>query len=609
MSRALSRRFLLSPGSVSARTTGLRLARLAGAALTLNGCALSDDYFVDPNFGAGRPVIASGNAGGTAGGQAGRPASAGTASGGVPTGGTAGGKPAAAGGGADSGGSAMGGTSAGSTATGGTETGGIATGGANSGGSASGGTETGGIATGGTDSGGSASGGTETGGMATGGANSGGSAPGGTSTGGASTAGGGTVGTSAGGTAGGAGGTPTCTKATCSGQCCGTACVNVASDPANCGACGTTCNVGRTCSTSKCAGGWIPMAPPPAGFAGRERAAYTTFNNKLFVFGGANASGTALGDAAIYDPATNTWTLVTAIANAPSPRWGATAVWTGTEILVYGGRATTSGAALMSGASYDPATGQWSPIATGSVGHVHPVGGASSSQAVFWGGWGATTATLVGTAERYTVAANSWQAASTTPSSPGALQDPAWAFTGTDLYLWGGLSGGITRTNQAWSYSLTTNSWTSLTATGTTARSGAFGAWDTHSFFAWAGRSTTGATNTGWYYYGGVWTAMGGTGAPTARYAMHRQAGWTFVLEAGNIVFLGGFDTNGNPLTDGSRYYSTPTSGGATWNAITDWNSGEQHLWGVAAYAGGEVIVWGGINGTAVTATGDRWAP
>jgi hypothetical protein len=437
--------------------------------------------------------------------------------------------------------------------------------------------------------------------MTTGGANPGGSNTGGAAAGGAATGGAPSGGTGTGGAS--------CTAATCSGTCCDTACVNLASDPAHCGSCTTVCNVGRTCGTGKCAGGWLPMAPPPAGFVARQKAAYTTFNDKLFVFGGADANNVALGDAAIYDPATNTWTLVTA-PNAPSPRWGATAVWTGAQILVFGGRSIGTAPALADGASYDPAAAQWSAMNSDSVGHTFPVGGASSSRAVFWGGWGATATTLVGSAERYDISGNSWQAAPSASPAPGAVQDPAWAFTGTNLYLVGGLVGGTTRTTSASSYSLTSNTWTALAAAPTGfSRSGSFGAWDTHSFFAWAGRDGTGARNDGYYYYGGTWSTMGGTGAPTARYASHRQTGWAFVIDAGNIVFLGGLDTYGNPLTDGSRYYSTPTSGGPNWISITGWLSGEQHLWAVAGYAGGEVLVWGGIDGTQVTATGDRWAP
>lgn len=352
----------------------------------------------------------------------------------------------------------------------------------------------------------------------------------------------------------------------------------------------------------------MTMASPPPGFSGRLRAGFVTFNDKLFIFGGGN-NNVALGDAAIYDPATDSWSLVVDMTNAPSARWGATLLWTGREILVYGGRATLSGPALTSGASFDPATGLWSPIASGLVGHVLAIGGATASQAFIWGGWGATTgSTLVGTAERYTTDTAAWAAASTTSGAPGTLQDPAWTVTETGLLLWGGLSWG-NATNQFWSYDLLGNSWTSLGAFGTTARSGAFGVWDSRSFVVWAGRGTAGVSNTGWIYDGGLWTAMDSANAPTARYAAFRETGWAFAVGVGNIVFLGGRDSTGKVLSDGGMYGSSPPSGSATWNAIANWNSGEQHLWAVAAYAGGEVLIWGGNNGTADTATGERWAP
>jgi hypothetical protein len=581
---------------------GVQLGCLSTVALALTGCPLSDDYYVDhgvrsPGTGGSLGVGTAGSQAGEAGSTGATPAVAatgGAGTGGAYPGGMAGAQASDAGGEGNATGTGGGGDTAGV----GGSTGGTDMGGADTGGTSTGGTGTGGMFTGGTSTGGKSTGGAATGGNATGGTNTGGRAAGG-------------VGVASGGRATGGNGTggASCSPATCSGTCCGTACVNLASDPAHCGSCTTVCNVGRTCGASKCMGGWVPMAQPPSGFVGRQKAAYTTFNDKLFVFGGQDAAGNALGDAAIYDPATNTWTLVTAIANAPSPRRLATAVWTGTQILVVGGRSGTTGSGLLNGASYDPIAGQWSPVANELVGRVGPVGGASSSQAAFWQGWGATGTNQVSGAERYTVSSDSWQAAPGGTSAPAALQDPAWAFTGSYLYVFGGLAG-TNPTNQAWSYTLSTNSWSPLTGTGTPpARSGSFGAWDTHSFFVWGGRDSTAARNDGWYYYGGTWTTMGGTGAPTARSAPHRQTGWAFVIEAGNIAFVGGLDTNGNPLTDGSRYYNTPTSGGATWNAITAWLSAEQHLWGVAAYARGEILIWGGANGSQVTTTGDRWAP
>ena len=347
------------------------------------------------------------------------------------------------------------------------------------------------------------------------------------------------------------------------------------------------------------------MSPAPSGFVGREKAAYTTIDDKLFVFGGQDAAGNALGDAALYDPARDTWTLVTAIANAPSPRRLATAVSAGDRILVVGGRSEYDGLGFVDGASFDPSTGEWSTIADAPVGRVGAIGAASSSHAVFWQGWAGTGTSLLQGAERYSVETDSWEAATSAPYAPTTLDHAAWASAGASLYLFGANGG----TAEAWSFGLTTNSWTMLPTDGTTARSGSFGAWDGYSFFAWGGRDATGAADDGWYYYGGFWAAMGGTGRPTARSVSHRETGWALVIDAGDIVFLGGFDTAGTALMDGGRFHGSPTSGAATWTSISEWPSGEQHLWGVAASAGGEVLVWGGRDGLDVTATGDRWAP
>jgi hypothetical protein len=126
--------------------------------------------------------------------------------------------------GAGAGGSGASGTGGGSSGAGGSGTGGSATGGTS-------GSGTGGSATGGTS--GSGAGGSATGG--TSGSGTGGSATGGTS------------GSSAGGSAtGGSGGTCSGGETSCAG-----ACVDLTSDPNNCGACGRGCQ-GGTCNASQC---------------------------------------------------------------------------------------------------------------------------------------------------------------------------------------------------------------------------------------------------------------------------------------------------------------------------------------------------------------------
>ena len=85
--------------------------------------------------------------------------------------------------------------------------------------------------------------------------------------------------------------------------------------------------------------------------------------------------------------------------------------------------------------------------------------------------------------------------------------------------------------------------------------------------------------------------------------------GMAFSRGSGDIVILGGEDANGIPLKDGGRYDSGLMSPAASWTALPAWPSGEAHSWGVAAYAGGAVLLWGGRHGTLLTTTGERWAP
>ena len=46
---------------------------------------------------------------------------------------------------------------------------------------------------------------------------------------------------------------------------------------------------------------------------------------------------------------------------APSARYAYAAVWTGTEMIIWGGQADTSGTLLNTGARYHPASGVWLP--------------------------------------------------------------------------------------------------------------------------------------------------------------------------------------------------------------------------------------------------------
>jgi hypothetical protein len=97
---------------------------------------------------------------------------------------------------------------------------------------------------------------------------------------------------------------------------------------------------------------------PPAPLAPRTGIAAVWTGSEMVVFGGDTGSGPT-DDAAAYAPATNTWQR---LPPAPlSPRAGSLAVWTGSSVVVLGGHGA-SGTPYADGASYDPATRAWTYI-------------------------------------------------------------------------------------------------------------------------------------------------------------------------------------------------------------------------------------------------------
>ncbi len=58
-----------------------------------------------------------------------------------------------------------------------------------------------------------------------------------------------------------------------------------------------------------------------------------------------------------YDPATDTWTPIADSINAVTGRTYNSTVWTGTEMIVWGGLG--DGVPVNNGGAYDPATNKW----------------------------------------------------------------------------------------------------------------------------------------------------------------------------------------------------------------------------------------------------------
>ena len=91
-----------------------------------------------------------------------------------------------------------------------------------------------------------------------------------------------------------------------------------------------------------------------------------------------------------YDPTTDSWGLVST-DSAPSTRYGHTAVWTGSEMVVWGGYFETLNRIpryLNSGGKYNPSTDSWIDTSTSNAPEARYFHAAvwTGSEMIVWGG-------------------------------------------------------------------------------------------------------------------------------------------------------------------------------------------------------------------------------
>jgi N-acetylneuraminic acid mutarotase len=192
-----------------------------------------------------------------------------------------------------------------------------------------------------------------------------------------------------------------------------------------------------------------------------KRCAHTMVwtGKEMLVWGGANATK-VLGDGGRYNPARDTWKPIST-DGAPSPRGSALAVWTGQEMIVWGGgtrEMDAQGACFESGARYDPDTDTWKPISTVGApkGRVNTFAVWTGTEMLLWGGINdaqpggeGSDGRFVGTGARYNPTTDTWTEITLTGAPSPRLTNGVW--TGGGLLIFGGWTG--THLNETWLYS------------------------------------------------------------------------------------------------------------------------------------------------------------
>jgi hypothetical protein len=223
---------------------------------------------------------------------------------------------------------------------------------------------------------------------------------------------------------------------------------------------------------------WRRMTPD-----GEPSARYATSTawtgSELLVWGGFSYDlvGT-VSDGALYDPASNRW-RASGTTDAPTARMLASAVWTGKEVVIWGGMTfvsvnmarTSPNRDLGEGAAFDPILGRWRALSTSNApsGRTYHSVVWAKDRMVVWGGvqGDPPNERALRDGAAYHPSSDTW----TKISDRGAL-GARWgalsAWTGTEMIIWGGQGCGggpnPTSCHDGAAYNPSTDSWRALPA-------------------------------------------------------------------------------------------------------------------------------------------------
>jgi len=272
----------------------------------------------------------------------------------------------------------------------------------------------------------------------------------------------------------------------------------------------------------------------------------------------ADAAATPLGAEDLVSPPAafcqdiDRWTALPT-QDAPSPRSSHTAVWTGAEMIVWGGRFPVSGVGLATGAAYDPLTDSWRATAL--------------------------------------------------PGAPAARYLHTAVWTGSEMIVWGGNPGAFATGGR---YDPVADTWTPTTIQGApTGRSYHTAAWTGTEMIVWGGLGTPTGLATGGLYdpVADLWRPTSTSGAPAGRF-------WHTSVWTGRemIIWGGTVSSNAPPLDSGGRY--DPSSD--TWQETSLDNAPSPRAFASAVWTGSGMIVWGGDfldTGGIYDPLSDSWQP
>ena len=284
-------------------------------------------------------------------------------------------------------------------------------------------------------------------------------------------------------------------------------------------------------------------------FRGRANAVGVWTGKEMLVWGGSCPESIVCGGGAAYDPAQDRWRTMSDLNGPPRGRERYAAIWTGTRMILWGGTEydLAHPPAILkdvgNGFTYDPGSDAWTPIS--SVGAPSARSGVvfawTGTRMIIWGGTQQTqpdSGVVFTDGALYDPVSDTWQTMKSAPGPRGQFYDN-WSWTGTELLVWS-----MAGTNGI-AYDPATDAWRTMSSENTP-RLGPF-----------------------------VWT------------------GAEMLIWSGNAASPGG---RYNPQTD-------------RWGTMARAGQPSARLGAIGLWTGSEMIVWGGQSGLRQLADGGRFTP
>ena len=338
---------------------------------------------------------------------------------------------------------------------------------------------------------------------------------------------------------------------------------------------------------------WSPTSQISCPEARHDHMAIWT-GAEMIIWGGIPAGLSPLKSGGKYYPSTNTWvpTPDETGNSAPSGRTGFSAVWTGSKLIIWGGE--SEGTYLDNGKQYDPVTDLWSDYGMG--GGSPP--SARKDHSAIWTGetmiiWGGTNGTCLANGNIYTASTDSW---SSMPDGPYPHSGHKGFWTGTQMIIWGGICN--IEYPSVLKFDPGTGIWTIVPwyLEYPACSIGSSVIWTGNKIIEWGGTGCGGfpnyGSNRGIIYdpQDDTWVATSTDNAPSSR--LGHTAVWTGL----EMVLWGGARFINYPpgewvcYNDGARFNPDTNS----WMPISNVGCPEERAGHTAVWTDTEMIVWGG---------------